>query len=107
MNKRAAVGLALAALCLLPLLVSAQETDEPRCKDHPLVSRMKGFVIWSCESDFDAVEFYVDEEETKTLEGRKTVITYSLREGEAKPSDLQIVRNHENALKAVGGTVVY
>jgi len=107
MNKRLAIWLVLALLSLLPLALPAQEQDETGCKDHPLVSRMKGFVIWSCEANFDAVEFYLSEEQTKTLEGQKTVLTYALREGEAQPSDLQIVRNYENALKAAGGVLVY
>ena len=53
------------------MLVSAQE-DEPGCKDHPLFTRMKGFVIYECESNFDAVEFYVGEDKAQTLEGQKT-----------------------------------
>lgn len=106
MIKRLAVCLALAVLGVLPLAVAAQE-DEAGCKDHPLLTRMKGFAIYGCESSFDAVEFYVGEEETKTVEGQKTFLSYSLREGEAKPSELQILRNYENALTAAGGTVVY
>ena len=106
MNKRAAVCLALGLLCVLPVLVSAQE-DEPGCKDHPLFTRMKGFVIYECESNFDAVEFYVGEDKAQTLEGQKTRISYSLPEGEPTPSELQILRNFENAAKAIGGAVVY
>jgi OOP family OmpA-OmpF porin len=106
MNKRVSVCLALAVLFALPAFVAAQE-DEAGCKDHPLLTRMKGFAIYACESSFDAVDFYVGEDKTQTLEGQKTYLSYSLREGEPKPSELQILRNYENALKAVGGTVVY
>ena len=106
MNKRVAVCLALGLFCLLPVLVSAQE-DEPGCKDHPLFTRMKGFVIYECESSFDAVEFYIGEDKAQTLEGRKTRISYSLPEGEPTPSELQILRNFENAAMAIGGAVVY
>jgi len=105
--KRCVALAALAVLIILPVALSAQETDEEGCKDHPLFTRMKGFVIGSCESSFDAVEIYVGDEETKTLEGQKTRLTYSLREGAEKPSDLQILRNYANAAKAVGGSVVY
>jgi OOP family OmpA-OmpF porin len=106
MNKRLAISAVLSVLCVLPLLVAAQE-DEAGCKDHPLLSRMKGFAIYECDASFDAVEFYLSEEETKTVEGQKTFLSYTLREGEAKPSELQILRNYENALKAAGGTVLY
>ena len=98
---------ALAVLFLLPLAMVAQEADEEGCKDHPLLSRMKGFLIGSCESNFDAVEFYVGEDKTQKLEGQKTLISYHLMEGAAAPSELQILRNYANAVKAIGGTVVY
>jgi OmpA-OmpF porin, OOP family len=106
MNRRF-VSLLLAVLCLVPYAVRAQETDEEGCKDHPLFSRMKGFVIYSCESNFDAVEFYVGEEQTKTLEGQKTVLGYTLPEGRPVPSELQILRNFVSAVQAAGGKVVY
>lgn len=105
--KRLVALAALAALFVLPLALPAQEADEEGCKDHPLVTRMKGFVISSCESNFDSVDFYVGEDKTQTLEGRKTLINYYLPEGRETPSELQILRNYANAVKAVGGTVVY
>jgi OmpA-OmpF porin, OOP family len=98
---------ALAVLCVAPSFLAAQETDEEGCKDHPLFNRMKGFVISSCESNFDAVEFYVGEEKAQTLEGQKTVINYYLPEGAPTPSELQILRNYANAVKEAGGLVVY
>lgn len=105
--KRCVVLAALAVLMALPIAAHAQEVDEEGCKDHPLLSRMKGFVIGSCEANFDAVEFYIGEDQAQTLEGQKTLINYYLREGEAAPSELQILRNYANAVKAIGGTVVY
>ena len=102
------VGLAaLAVLFVLPLALPAQEADEEGCKDHPLLTRMKGFIISSCEANFDAVDFYVGEENVQTLEGRKTVLNYYLPEGQETPSELQILRNYANAVKAVGGSIVY
>ncbi len=97
----------LAVLCAAPPFLAAQETDEEGCKDHPLFNRMKGFVISSCESNFDAVEFYVGEEKAQTLEGRKTELNYYLPEGAPTPSELQILRNYANAVKDAGGLVVY
>jgi len=105
--KRRLALMVLAVLCLLPFVLMAQQTDEEGCKDHPLLSRMKGFLIGSCESNFDAVEFYVGEEKVQKLEGRKTRLSYFLMDGAATPSELQILRNYANAVKALGGTVVY
>jgi OOP family OmpA-OmpF porin len=104
--------LSLLALVALLAVVSvglaiAKEQDVENCKDHPLVSRMKNFTISSCESNFDSVDFYVAEGETKAVEGQKTVIGYALQEGSPSPSYLQIRRNYGNAIKNLGGTVLF
>jgi outer membrane protein OmpA-like peptidoglycan-associated protein len=85
----------------------AQETDAEGCKDHPLFTRMKNFYIRSCEKNFDAVEFTVADSKTETVEGDKTVIEYSLKEGIDPPSALQVIRNYGNAVKSLGGTQLY
>lgn len=82
--------------------------DAEGCKDHPLLTRMKNFYIYGCENNFDAVQFYVkDYETTKTLEGQKTRIDYSLNENCPVPSDLQIRRNYVNAIKDLGGQIIF
>ena len=96
---------------LIILLVSvglgmAQE-DAEGCKDHPMFSRMKNFTISNCESNFDAVEFTINDSDTKTIEGQKTLLDYDLIEGSPVPSYLQIRRNFGSALKSIGGTVIY
>jgi outer membrane protein OmpA-like peptidoglycan-associated protein len=108
MKARGITILAASALLLLaavPLVqAQEQETDAENCRDHPLLSRMKGFYISECEKlDFDEVEFELEDGSTKTVEGKKTVIQYYLREGQQRPSYLQIRRNYGNALKAIGG----
>jgi OOP family OmpA-OmpF porin len=100
--------LALGSLVLLfSGLCPAQEPDAEGCQDHPMLSRLKNFYISGCESNFDAVEFYVTESETVTVEGQKTRIEYYLQEGAAYPSYLQIRRNFSNAAKSLGGSVLY
>jgi OOP family OmpA-OmpF porin len=106
MKWMAAAGLIAAALFFAGAAL-AQEEDAENCKDHPMFSRMKGFYIGSCESDYDAVEFYLPNSETKTVEGDKTVINYSLREGSPKPSILQVHRNYGNAIKSLGGEILF
>lgn len=106
-KKSLVILLALGSLVLLfSGLCLAQEPDAEGCKDHPMLSRMKNFYISECESNFDAVEFYVTESETVTVEGQKTRIEYYLQEGAASPSYLQIRRNFSNAVKSLGGSVL-
>jgi len=89
-------------------LVPAAAQDAENCKDHPLLSRLKNFNLSSCESNFDAVDFYINAEgETKTVEGQKTRIVYDLPEGTQAPSYLQIRRNYGNAIKNLGGEILY
>lgn len=85
----------------------AQEADAENCKDHPMFSRMKNFIISDCKKSFDAVEFYLMDSQTKTVEGQVTRIDYSLREGAQMPSVLQVRRNYGNAVKALGGSVLF
>jgi OOP family OmpA-OmpF porin len=102
----AALSIATAVLFLAGVCL-AQEEDAENCKDHPMFSRMKNFYITNCESNFDAVEFYLNSDQTKTVEGQKTSIDYGLKEGAPRPSDLQILRNYSNAAKSLGGSVIY
>jgi hypothetical protein len=67
---------------------------------------MKNFYITSCEKSFNSFDFYV-KEGTKTLEGERTKIQYYLQEGSPQPSFLQIRRNYGNAVKNIGGIVLY
>ena len=85
----------------------AQETDAETCKDHPMFSRMKSFFISDCKKSFDAVEFYLPEYQPKTVEGQVTRIDYALREGAQMPSVLQVRRNYSNAVKSLGGSILF
>jgi len=107
-KKSFVILLALGSLVLLfSGLCLAQEPDTEGCKDHPMLSRMKNFTISNCESNFDAVEFQLPDDKVETVEGQKTKIDYSLQEGTTQPSVLQIKRNYENAVKSLGGSVLY
>jgi outer membrane protein OmpA-like peptidoglycan-associated protein len=99
-------GYALAILAAASLGI-AQETDAEGCKDHPLFTRMKNYYITNCEKNFDAVEFTIADGKTETVEGDKTVIDYTLKEGAQSPSGLQIIRNYETAVKSLGGVTLY
>jgi OmpA-OmpF porin, OOP family len=88
--------------------VTFAEEDSEGCKDHPLITRMKNFYINICEDNYDAVEFNINKnDETKTIEGHKTHFQYMIKEGNSIPSELQIRRNYANAIKNLGGQVIY
>jgi len=92
-------------LGVFPLLAQA---DAEGCKDHPLFSRMPNFYIEGCEvNDFDSYEFYLGEEKIVSVEGAKTYLNFSIRDGSPVPSELQILRNHSNAAQKIGGQVVF
>jgi len=83
------------------------QEDAKGCKDHPLFTRMPNYYIHHCEgSDFDQHEFS-SETGAIAVEGKMTSLYYYLRDGSKGASVLAIVRNHINAIKKIGGTVVY
>ena len=107
-KKFLVILLALGSIVLLfSGLCPAQEPDADGCQDHPMLSRLKNFYVGSCESNFDSVEFTVADDRVETVEGQKTTVNYSLQEGATTPSVLQIKRNYENAVKSLGGSVLY
>jgi OOP family OmpA-OmpF porin len=101
------------AIMFLPLLLclsmpAAANPDKPGCKDHPLFpTRMPDYFIQKCESvDFDMFEFYTLNGPKHPEEGKLTVIDYTISEGKNEQSGLSVVRNYENAIKKLGGTIV-
>jgi OOP family OmpA-OmpF porin len=85
----------------------AQE-DEPGTKDHTLFNRMPGYYISNSETkEFDAFKFY-NGKAMVTVEGKVTTVTYRPKESlKPVPSELQIRRNYSNAIKKIGGKVLF
>jgi OOP family OmpA-OmpF porin len=113
MTKRILIPfIAMIALAIpaIPGPPPASGQDAKGCQDHPLFTRMPDFVIGNCKvNDFDFFEFDVTKDgrlEKVRVEGRKVVINYRLKAGAAKPGQLEIIQNHVNAIKAIGGTVL-
>ena len=92
-------------LLLSPIIrVQAQETE---FKDTPWFSGMPNFTIYDAEdTEFDGYNFFNGKNCT-TVEGRKFKRTYALKEDAQKSSVTQIIRNYSNAIKSMGGTVIY
>ena len=85
----------------------AQE-DAEGCKDPALFTRMPGYHIYRCEDlQFDRYEFPVSSGKTQAVEGHHQFIMYDLNENAQTPSPLQTVRNYTNAIKKIGGQLIY
>jgi outer membrane protein OmpA-like peptidoglycan-associated protein len=101
-------AIALVVLVSLPAL-AAEQKDNPKCKDSPLFTRMPNSWIHSCdEKTFDSYEFVVTKGKKEAVEGRKQVIRYYPQaDVKERPSELQILRNFENAFTKVGGKIIF
>jgi len=108
MKKSACLSLLWAALFVLAAgIAGAQETDAEGTKDHPLLSRMPGFYISRAENkDFESHDFYLDDDKKVEVEGKSSFIFYVLQPNGKEPSRLEILRQYENAIKKIGGTVL-
>jgi outer membrane protein OmpA-like peptidoglycan-associated protein len=85
----------------------AQE-DAEGCKDPALFTRMPNFHIYRCEDiQFDKFEFWISSDKTQAVEGHSIYVNYYLNENAQAPSGLQIVRNYTNAIKKLGGQLIY
>jgi OmpA-OmpF porin, OOP family len=88
-----------------PLL---SQEDKEGCKDPALFTRMPNFHIYNCEElQFDKFEFSVSSEKKQVVEGHYIYVNYYLNDNAQTPSGLQIVRNYANAIKKIGGKLVY
>lgn len=86
----------------------AQEEDVEGSKDHPLLSRMENYYISEYEEfEYDSHEFYDAEDNEYVIEGHKWVIEYTLKEGIKPPGQLKVRQNYINAIKKIGGTILF
>lgn len=83
------------------------EPDKKGCTDPAIFPiRMPGYFISDCKSaDFDAYDFRMPKGQKNRQEGKFTFVTYRLERGQPEPSAVAILRNYENALTKIGGTV--
>jgi len=103
---------AAAVLCLALAAPALAATDAARSKDHPLLTRYPNSHIVEYAKNFGAVEVAVgrgaDGNPTRQrIEGELTNFVYFHNEGDRQPSALQLIRNYQNAIKSIGGEVVY
>lgn len=88
-----------------PLL---SQEDKEGCKDPALFTRMPNFHIYNCDDlQFERFEFPVNANKKQVVEGHYVYVNYYLNENAQTPSGLQIVRNYSNAIKKIGGKLIY
>jgi outer membrane protein OmpA-like peptidoglycan-associated protein len=90
----------------MPVIAPAQQ-DLAGSKDYPLFSRWPGYYIMHYDhKKFDAYTYQLKDRK-ETVEGEKYYIDYSIKGGAEIASNLEIIRNYENAIRKAGGTVLY
>jgi OmpA-OmpF porin, OOP family len=104
-------SLFLGVVVLVAVPFTFGQADVEGSKDYPGVSRMPGYYIYEYrDTPFDSYDFRIatkDSWESKAIEGRRYDLRYNLKDNAQAPSQLQIVRNYQNAARAIGGKVLY
>jgi OmpA-OmpF porin, OOP family len=108
---RIARFLTLLALILATPAAFAASEDVAGSKDHPLLTRYPDSRITEYERNYNSVAITVGVENAapkiQNIEGQATLIRYFYRDAASQPSPLQIIRNYQNAIKAIKGEVVF
>jgi OOP family OmpA-OmpF porin len=108
MKRAARLPYLVAFLAVSTAATAYAQKDVAGSKDHPLFSRMPGFYIAAYEeNEFNSHGFRDAANQEVVVEGRYYRIGYEPLPGAKEPSTLQIHRNYENAIKAVGGVVLF
>jgi OOP family OmpA-OmpF porin len=105
---------AIAAVLLLSSSGFAlAESDAKGCKDHPLFTRISGFWLFDCKKNFNQLPIRLDDDPKSARnlkpEGDLTTLAYIFKKSADTPnppSDLQVMRNYQNAAKQKGGEVL-
>jgi len=93
-----------AGLTMISTAIHAQEVE---LKDTPYFSGMPNYrIVEAGDREFDSYRFY-NGKDCFTLEGKKFSKSYTLKEGGVQSSDLQISRTYANAVRNMGGSVVF
>ena len=94
------------SILLLLLGLSLVNAAEPK-QEHPLFNKLDGFELYTSKSSkFEAYKFQLKNEKV-VVEGKYFDIRYKLTKGQDAPGGLYVIRNFTNAVKQVGGEVLY
>lgn len=108
----AAIAFAAAALITWASVSAAapqaREPDAAGCQDHALFTRMPNMRIVSCKQlEFERFVFKTGKGTDEAIEGRRVDVRYQAVAGSVAPSPLAIIRNHQQAIATIGGSVKY
>lgn len=98
--------------CFVLLLISGvQAASDPGdckgCKDHPLFTRMPDFRLSIYRSkEFEQHKFQTESGKYISVEGAYYFLEYDVNRNVKHPSELQIIRNHTNAIEKIGGKLL-
>jgi len=94
----------VAAMLIVFPAIQAQESE---FKDTPYFSGMPNFYIYDAEDiEFESYNFF-NGKDCNAIEGRIFKRHYAIKEDAQKSSILQISRNYANAIRSMGGTVIF
>ena len=106
--KKTLIAIFSLVFVLVSFAFSLADQDIKGSKDHPLLSRMPDFRISGyLDRDFESHKFYDKDGKRIPIEGHYYQINYFLNKGAVPPGALKIIRNIQDALKKVGGKVIY
>lgn len=92
----------------LPSSAAAPDADLTGCADHPLFTRMLNMRILTCKTvGFASAKFKTGKGSETVVEGKRFEIKYQTIAGKEYPGPLAILRNHQEAIAQIGGTVLY
>ena len=109
MKKNFFILMSIVYLSILTFGVAmAADMDAKDCKDHALFTRMPGYHIAKCEDkDFDRYSFFSEKGKKIDVEGHYTMLWYKTNEGVKAVSPLAVIRNYQQAIKGIGGSVLF
>lgn len=109
MNKITAIVGGILFLFLTTCLYAASgEPDAAGCSDHPLFTRMENMRLVQCKTvKFDSFKFKTGKGTETVVEGKRFDIKYKIHDGNEYPGALAIIRNHQQAITQIGGTVLF
>ena len=104
----AVASVAALITAVVPAAAQPAEADAKGCTDHPMLTRMQNMRITMCQMvDFDRFDFKTGPKATEAVEGKRYEIRYTAKTGTTAPSPLAIIRNHQQAIKTIGGSTKF
>lgn len=106
MNRVIQIGF-FCFLCFVVLGMVSRTGAQSEFKDTPYFSGMPSYEIWGAEDkEFDEYTF-CDGKKPVKVEGKLWKREYGLKNDGKEASGLQIIRNYSNAIKNMGGTILF